>query len=98
MKFVRLNMDTARFVLCTYASFANGRDLKSQLGFIVLLMDHTWNAKMQHHGSNRCRRVTRSVMASEMHALVLGFDFAFIMKSLVEDVTGRRAPMEAYVD
>lgn len=98
LKFVRWNMHTAMLVLLMYTSFASSCDLKSQLWLVVFLMDHAGNANILHYGSNRCRRVTRSIMASEIHALVLGFSFSFIVESLLEDVTGRRAPIEANVD
>lgn len=53
---------------------------------------------MIHHGSKRCKRVTRSVMSSELHALILGFDYAFIIRNLLEEILGRKVRLDAYVD
>lgn len=91
-------MKTARIVLLTDASFANTREMKSHLGFLVLMMDNDGGANIIHYGSNWCKRVTRNVMESEIHALVLGFDYAYIIKDMVRDITGMNMPIEAIVD
>ena len=39
LDYVKLDMKTARLVLLTDASFANARGLKSQLGFLILMVD-----------------------------------------------------------
>lgn len=90
-------MGTANLALFTDASSANAHDLKILLGFVVLVMDHAGNANMPHYGSIRCRYVARFLIASEIHAVILGFHIRSLMQSLLEDVTGRKAPIEAYV-
>lgn len=55
LMFVQLGIDTARLVLLTDASLANARNLKSQMWFIVLVMDHTGRANIVHNGSNQWR-------------------------------------------
>ena len=57
-------------MLFTDTAFANNQEFKQQLGFIVPLVDGKNNSNLVHFGSNRCARVTRSVMASELHALM----------------------------
>lgn len=37
--FFKLDLDTIRLVLITDASFANSRDMKSQLGYLILMVD-----------------------------------------------------------
>lgn len=37
-------------------------------------------------------------MATEVHGLVLGFDFAFLVPYLLEEVVGRAVMIKAYVD
>lgn len=39
LNFVPLDLDTARLVLLTDTSFANAEGLKSQLGYILLMID-----------------------------------------------------------
>lgn len=94
---VKVNMETAKLVRFTDNSVANARDLKCHFGFIVILADHDGRANILQYGSNRCRHVTRSVITSEPHAVVPGFNFAHTMQHLQRDGTGHTDPTEAYV-
>lgn len=96
--FFQLGVVTATLVLFIYASFSNAQTVNCELVFIVLLMDHSRRANVLNYGSNWCQRVTGSLMASEIQALVLGSDFAFSIYHIQKDVTGRIAPIEEYVD
>lgn len=98
LRYVPLSMDGAKLLLFTDSSFANARDLRSQLGFVILLADEHGNANVIHYASSRCRRVTRSVMASELHNLTCGFDNAFVIQDLMMALTGHRHPIEAFID
>lgn len=98
LKFIRLSGKYLRIMLFTDASFGNIIDYSSQTGFIVLLADEHGNANILHYGSKRCRRVTRSIMAAELLALVSGFDNAYIVKSILEEVFARKFPIEVYTD
>lgn len=51
-----------------------------------------------HYGSKRCRRLKRSVMSSEIHSLVLGFDHAFCIRNLLQEILGRKMELRSYVD
>lgn len=73
--FVNVNMDTSKRFLFTDASFANARDRKSHLSFIVILTCHIGRKNILHDGSNRCMCVTRSVSAFKLHALVFQMYF-----------------------
>lgn len=47
--------------------------------------------------SNRCKRVTRSVLAAEVYGLVLEFDHDYIIRSMLEEILGKPVPIDAYV-
>lgn len=98
LNFVPLNLDNVRLVVVTDASFANAPGSKSQLGYIIMMVDDDNNSNIIHYGSNRCSRIARSVMAAELHALTLGFDYAFVIKDLLEDILGRKIKIEALID
>lgn len=85
-------------VLLTDASFENARDFKSQLGYLILMVDKHDACNIVDFGSNRCKHVARSVMAAELFSFVLGFDYAFVVQDLLMDMTGRHFPLEALVD
>lgn len=62
------------------------------------MVDNRYNAKIIHYGSSRCKRVTRSVMASEVNALSMGFDYVVIIRHRLGEGTGRHYPIEAFTD
>src|SRR5438045_6778171 len=63
------------------SSFANNQDHSSQIGYIITLADAHNNANIIHWQSVKCRSVTRSMLASKLYALSLGFDTASTIKS-----------------
>jgi hypothetical protein len=66
----------------TDGSFANNKDLSSQIGFVLTLINEssktdnsfTIRGNVVHWSSTKCKRVTRSVLASEIYGMVSGFD------------------------
>lgn len=98
LRFVNLDLDTLRVVVFCDASFANADHYKSQLGFCVLLVDGNDKANIVHFGSKRCVRVTRSVMAAELHGLLTGFDHGLLVAEMVSNILGRKVDIEAMVD
>lgn len=97
LKYVFHYMKSVRSVVVTDASFENAKDLRSQLGFVVAMVDVNNMSNIVLYGSSRCRRVALSVMAAEVHGLVLGFDFAFTLCKLLLERLQRPVPMGAYV-
>ncbi len=93
-----MDENTLRLVLFTDASFANSDNLKSQIGFVLALADASGNANIIHYGSSRYKRVTRSVLAAEVHALVYGFDNAFVARDILKEILGRDIPIDGIVD
>lgn len=89
LRFIHLNIDTLRLVVFTDASFANNRDLSSQIGFVITLADDSNKANIIHWSSLKCKRVTRSILASELYAVAHGFDTAIVLKSTIEKILQR---------
>lgn len=98
LTFIPLERSSLRLALFTDASFANADRYKSQIGCVVLLVDSNNNANIIHYGSSRCKRVTRSVMAAELHALVYGFDQAFVVRAVLEELLGQSIQIDGYID
>lgn len=96
--FVKWDLGTVRLVLFSDASFENEKGFKRQLGYVIALGDVTGPEHIVHYGRNRCRCVVRSVMAAEVQGLVLGFDYASIVRNTICEIIGRKVPLEAYVD
>ena len=98
LNYVPIDLQTAHLVLMTDASFANAEGKKSQLGYVIAMVDDKGRCNILHYGSNKCKRIARSVMAAEVIALVLGYDVAFVVKDLVEEILGREVKLEVMID
>ena len=79
-------------------SFANNKDLTSQLGFAILLANETEideesnnqfiiHGNLIHHSSTKSKRVTRSVLASEIYSMVAGVDMAYALATTIQLIT-----------
>jgi hypothetical protein len=93
LKYVKLDLSTLRLVTFVDASFANNKDLTSQIGFVIVLADAKNNANVVHWSSIKCRRVTRSVLASELYAMSHGFDAAAAIKSSITQLLHLADPL-----
>jgi hypothetical protein len=68
------------------ASFANNRDLLSQIGFVIVLTDRNQDVNILYWSSIKCKRVTRSVLASKLYALAYGFDIGAAIKLIIQKI------------
>ncbi|KAF7572902.1 hypothetical protein PtrM4_078070 [Pyrenophora tritici-repentis] len=92
-----LDLATAKLVVFTDGSFANNQDLSSQLGYLLILanessrQDSTFDIRgnVIHWSSTKCKRVTRSVLASETYGMVSGVDIAIAILTTLKIITGR---------
>lgn len=84
LRFVQLDKNTLKLVIFTDGSFANNPDYSSQIGYVICLMDSQDRANILHWSSIKCKRVTRSVLASELYAMAHGFDMGAVIKTTIE--------------
>jgi hypothetical protein len=73
-------------VIFTDASFANNKDLSLQIGYIIVLIDGNNDANIIHWSSIKCKRVTRSVLASELYGLAHGFDIRAAIMTIIQNI------------
>jgi hypothetical protein len=97
LDFVPLNLERLHLAVFVDASFANNRDLTSQLGFVITLADGDHD-NIVHWGSVKSRRVTRSALAAELYAMAHGFDVAAAMKESLTYTFDRQLPLKTYTD
>ena len=72
-------------------SFANNKDLSLQLGYKIMLTNESYDddnrftirGNLIHWSSTKSKRVTRSVLASEIYGIVGGVDMALAMNSTI---------------
>jgi hypothetical protein len=80
---VPLDMSSLSLLVFTDASFVNNKDLSLQIGFIIALIDRNQSANVLHWSLIKCKRVTRSILASELYALAHGFNIGAAIKSTI---------------
>ena len=68
------------------ASFANNRDLLSQIGFIIIFMDYNQDVNILYQSLIKYKRVTRSVLASKLYILAYSFNIAAVIKLTIQKV------------
>ena len=76
-----------KLVVFTDSSFANNADYSSQIGYVIALADDEDNTNILHWSSTKCKRVTRSTLASELYGMVNGFDIGAAIKKIIENIT-----------
>lgn len=77
--YVPFNIQTVKLVLMNDESFTNGRGLRSQLGYVLALVDSDINANVVLFSSKRRLCVAGSVMDAEVLELITGFELVFII-------------------
>jgi hypothetical protein len=96
--FVPLDKESLKLVVFTDASFANNKDFTSQIGYIITLADKDNNANIIHWSSTKCKRVTRSILASELYGMASGFDMAVAVKTTFEGILDMKIPLVICTD
>jgi hypothetical protein len=81
LTFIPMDLQTAKLFVFVDGSFANNKDLSSQIGFVIFLANEkqhdgafTMTGNLIHWSSTKCKQVTRSVLASEICAMADGAD------------------------
>ncbi|KAL0934791.1 uncharacterized protein CTRU02_209382 [Colletotrichum truncatum] len=95
--FIPLDLTTAKLFVFVDGSFANNHDLSSQLGFLIILAndtssdsnngEFTIHGNLVHYSSTKSKRVTRSVLASEIYGMVAGVDMAYALATTLATIT-----------
>ncbi|KAF2025958.1 hypothetical protein EK21DRAFT_103538 [Setomelanomma holmii] len=97
LRYVTVNLMEAKLIVFVDGSFANNKDLSLQLGFILMLVNESTDVSntfkicgnVIHYSSTKCKRVTRSVLASEIYGMVNGFDIGIAIATTLRIVTER---------
>ncbi len=80
LRYVKLNQSSLQLVMFTNSSFANNHDSFSQIEYVICLADST-HANTLHWFSIKCKRITRSVLAVELFAMIHDFDVDSVLKT-----------------
>jgi hypothetical protein len=83
LTFMPLDMSSLSLLVFIDASFTNNKDLLSQIGFVITLIDRNQSANVLHWSLIKCKRVTRSILAFKLYTLAYGFDIGAAIKSTI---------------
>jgi hypothetical protein len=99
LNFIPLNLHNLKLYIFTDGSLANNRDMSSQIGFVIVLGTETkvegqepafkLVGNILHWSSTKCKRVTRSSLASEVYGMVAGFDVGITIASTLRMITSK---------
>ena len=75
LRYAPIQFDNAKLMVFVDGSFANNKDLSSQLGFVMVLVnesagaDHTLTIRDNaiHYSSRKCKRVTQNDQGKTSH-------------------------------
>jgi hypothetical protein len=92
-------------------SFANNKDLSSQLGFILILVNKSTStdtntfiicSNMIYYSSTKCKRVIQSILALEIYSIVNSFNIGITIIITLRMITERLRllviPLVIYTD
>jgi hypothetical protein len=93
-------LDHLKLFVFVDGSFANNKDFSSQIGYVMILANEnetptangnpngidrfTIKGNLIHYSSTKCKRVTRSVLASEIYGMVGGVDMAVAVNTTIK--------------
>lgn len=98
LRMKKLDKSSLHIKVFSDSSFANNRDLSSQLGYIILLCDKFKNCNILHFSSHKSRRVVRSVLGAETYAFADAFDYAHALKHDLESILDQKIPLQMLTD
>jgi len=97
IKYIALKLDHMKLFVFVDGSFANNKDFSSQIGYLIILANETTNGmdeftikgNLIHYSSTKSKRVTRSVLASEIYGMVGGVDMAIAINTTIRMITSQ---------
>lgn len=92
-----LDLTRTKLFVFVDGSFANNKDFSSQIGYEIILGNEEKDSSdknqfilvgnLVHWSSTKSKRITRSVLASEIYGMVGGVDMAIAVKTTLDMIT-----------
>ncbi|KAI0997433.1 hypothetical protein K3495_g10752 [Podosphaera aphanis] len=96
LTYIPLDISKMRLFVFVDGSFANNNDMSSQIGFVIVLANEeaendsfTITGNVVHWSSTKCKRITRSVLASEIYAMANGVDMAISINTTINKIVAQ---------
>ena len=70
----------------------------SQISYVLVMVDANGRINILHWSLIKCKRVTRSVLASKLYAMAHGFDISASLKTTINKALNINLPLVLYTD
>jgi len=94
IRYIPLDLARTKLFVFVNGSFANNKDLSSQIGYEIILANETTDSYKEntfqlrgnliHYSSTKSKRVTRSVLASEIYGIIRGVNIAIAINITIK--------------
>lgn len=98
LQFPKLKLESLKLSVYSDASYASNDDKSSQLGYFIFLSDDSKNCQPLYWNSYKSKRVTRSVLGSEVMAFADAFDMAYTIKYDLQHIIQNRVRLHMLTD
>lgn len=98
LHYVSLNTNELQISVFIDASFVENSDHSSQLGFLITLMVNNNRANIIHYSPFKSKRITRSVIAAELYAMMAGFYASSVIGATMSKLFGKKIPLRIFTD
>ena len=75
-----------KLIIFTNLSFANNHDYTSQISFVIMLINKDNKANIIHWLLIKYKRVTQSVLVSELYRIAHGFNVRATIKLIIKKI------------
>jgi hypothetical protein len=98
IKYITLDLECTKLFVFVNGSFANNKDFSSQIGYLIIIANETETistgtdeftikGNLIHYSFTKTKRVTRSVLASEIYSMVGDVDIAIAINTTIKIIT-----------
>ena len=91
-----MNLAIAKLIIFVNGNFNNNKNITSQLGFVIVLINETRDKNSYYITSNiihwkfsKCKRIIHSVLILKIYGIVSGFDMGFAIYTTLNIITDR---------
>jgi hypothetical protein len=105
IKYIALKLDHMKLFVFVDSSFVNNKDFSSQIRYLIILANETANkaanettngmdefiikGNLIHYSLTKSKRVTRSILASEIYGIVGGINMAITINTTIRMITSQ---------
>jgi hypothetical protein len=98
IKYIALDLECTKLFVFADGSFVNNKDFSSQIGYLIIIANETETistgtdeftikGNLIYYSSTKTKRVTRSMLASEIYGIVRGIDMAIAINTTIKIIT-----------